>query len=1679
MQMFEVILVLSLALASCSKSSGGGGGGGGAVTPPTTTQPKVSKIDDNSSSVTISSRSTTSQTVSSSVGDTATSLTINPGSLSSDVTLMMEAGIDLVNSFALTELPLPSGVSVISGGSGVIIRPTASANLLKPIEISLKLPAASGLYAGQQSFVVFSRYFDPETKILMTKLDIVGDENAKIQTNDTLGYDVVKLSGYFGIYWVVALNRPLLASEVPAAVAATVPVVNKDGNKVIEINKLMDYSEIASAKSSGEMTLSSPSITVLDSRDLKVRRSQNSKIKSCKVEVLLDKAGEIGELFEMGAKVEVTAPISTVEAGKIKAMLHCLTIANKQIDSSWSTTTLEAYNFVRVYSVSDIQPKAYLVNDLIKFNLSFSGIVNVQGVPELALDLGANQAFAKYVSGSGTKDLIFHYTVKDGDDGSSIKSKGSLPLVIPEGAFIRDAFGKAVSMSTPVTLASSSVDALKPTLPSSVGFTTATTNLASIPFSWVASSDRSFRHYKAKLCEENDCISECTLPITTSTVNASASRGAASVYYACVQGIDWSGNESAWASSLSPILIDSVSPYVLSVTSPNEDRYYRPEEIINFAVTFSEPVFVGTSLGLQLNLNKSASYLQTASYVSGTGTSTILFAYRVQNYDNSAGKLIVTSMTGGSIADAAGNGRTGTFPNGTSPNSLYSRSIYIDTQGPAAPSITNAITTNNPISVVTGVSEPGATVKIMRNYIPIGTGVASSTGAYSATITSPLLNGSHSLIAEATDLAGNPGAQSNPRTITVTIAGPTVNAGSDVSTNVAVTLVGTATNATSLAWTKLSGPGTVTFGSPSSAVTTVSASATGEYELQLAATNSANQTTYDTMILKWDSSPPQFRGISQIWRKSPTETMIFWGPGADYYTPANQISYDVCVSSTPGSCATNFVVRDTVPPNTFEYLATGLSAGLRYEFMVRARDTQNLSNTANRMLSNGTLTAVSKLSIGDWNACAIAGSSKEVYCWGRAYESYTDYWDNIIYKQNEFKMRKIPGITNATSVAVTSHASCAALYDGTVKCWGQTYSNTMGSANNNIEYELYPILVGGVSNVTSLVAGQTFVCALQSDQIVKCWGHNTLGRGEVQSSYNAEPVANLSGVAKIFAGSWKACGLLTDGSIKCWGGEGSGQFGSGLSGQTYLVPYKIPNLYGAKAIALGYQHSCIITSSDTVKCVGDNSKGQLGNGSNVPKSTEFVDVTGLTGVTSISATDESTCAVSNGVVKCWGANENGELINGSYQKSAVPTSAIGVANTTTLIGQFLSMCAIGSDQTAKCWGYNWGGLRGSGVTAIMNSPVKVNGIEGNISTALGQSHSCALLSDRTVKCWGSNAFGQLGNGTNIDSMIPVSVPNLSAVDSISAGYNYTCAKLSDKTVKCWGANDLGQLGNGSNAQSSTPVAVSGLTGVLQLASGANHSCASTMVNSGNYLKCWGSNAYKQLASATLASSNVPLSYYHGASQNSSTPNILSIALGENHSCMITTFTNNNASCWGRNDYGQVGNGASANLSEPYIITGNYRSISLGSLSTCSVMNDSSLKCWGNTSLLSAGGTTYRVPTSVSSLSSVNSISLGVGHGCAVYNGTSLACWGHNYYGQNSAPGASSNGIYPIRNEGWGDPVKLNYFSDVSSVTAGYEHTCVNFSDSSTRCFGNNEFGQLGTPAPFGKISSNPERLIAP
>ena len=168
--------------------------------------------------------------------------------------------------------------------------------------------------------------------------------------------------------------------------------------------------------------------------------------------------------------------------------------------------------------------------------------------------------------------------------------------------------------------------------------------------------------------------------------------------------------------------------------------------------------------------------------------------------------------------------------------------------------------------------------------------------------------------------------------------------------------------------------------------------------------------------------------------------------------------------------------------------------------------------------------------------------------------------------------------------------------------------------------------------------------------------------------------------------------------------------------------------------------------------------------------------------------------------------------------------------------------------------------------------------------------------------------------------------------------DHTCALTASGGVRCWGNNAYGQLGDGTTETRLAAVDVVGLTsGVIGLAAGDDHTCA---IVSGGGVKCWGRNAWGQLGDGTTTDRYTPVTV-------SGLTGIVALVAGYQHTCALTS--GGGVKCWGWNYYGQLGNPSAPNGSAPVDVSGltsGVVALAAGYQHNCAAMSGGGVKCWG-------------------------------------------------------------------------------------------------------------------------------------
>jgi alpha-tubulin suppressor-like RCC1 family protein len=353
----------------------------------------------------------------------------------------------------------------------------------------------------------------------------------------------------------------------------------------------------------------------------------------------------------------------------------------------------------------------------------------------------------------------------------------------------------------------------------------------------------------------------------------------------------------------------------------------------------------------------------------------------------------------------------------------------------------------------------------------------------------------------------------------------------------------------------------------------------------------------------------------------------------------------------------------------------------------------------------------------------------------------------------------------------------------------------------------------------------------------------------------------------------------------------------------------------------------------------------------------------------------------------------------------------------------------------------------------------------SLSLAVGSTHTCVARGDGRVLCWGQNAYSELSKDetTLAKSDNVVVVDGVANVAKVCAGDEFTCALTKDGIVSCWGQGTDGQLGSGVTTRSLIgPARVSGLTGVTDISCGRSFACA---VATGGTISCWGDNRWGQLGDKTMNQSNVPVAV-------KGVTNATKVSAGFYHTCAV--LNGGGLVCWGANDKGQCGNGRTATQElDPQTVPGiaNVQEVALGSDFTCARSGNQTVTCFGKNDYGQIGNGTnstdgVTAPTAVAGLSDPAFMSAGQNHICVVRVSGKVSCWGDASAGQLGAGlDASDGGAVPPQTR----PNTVISLMTAARVGAGDTHSCAATSTGEVYCWGTNTYGQLGDGTEAAKF----------
>ncbi len=306
------------------------------------------------------------------------------------------------------------------------------------------------------------------------------------------------------------------------------------------------------------------------------------------------------------------------------------------------------------------------------------------------------------------------------------------------------------------------------------------------------------------------------------------------------------------------------------------------------------------------------------------------------------------------------------------------------------------------------------------------------------------------------------------------------------------------------------------------------------------------------------------------------------------------------------------------------------------------------------------LDEIISISAGSGHTCAL-DQSGDVYCWGNNSAGQLGIGSTI----NSNLPVQVAGVpAGARKVTVGNFHSCALLSSGEVYCWGDNRFGGLNVDNAMAQMQLTPIKTAS-TGYSDLDAGGIATCGLRNNAVV-CWGQAFAA--EMQVTWQSRQITGATNILSLSVGQEHGCAVTQDNKAICWGNNGMDQLGTSTMPSNVSTAVTViesgQQLGNVVSIHAGGTHSCARTGNDEVLCWGANFGGQLGTGDlsgvNQPEPTQVSALQGR-GTESLSLGTFHSCAFDGlGAVSCWGNNSDGEIGDGSTGISRFnPTTTTG------------------------------------------------------------------------------------------------------------------------------------------------------------------------------------------------------------------------------------------------------------------------------------------------------------------------------------------------------------------------------------------------------------------------------------
>lgn len=281
--------------------------------------------------------------------------------------------------------------------------------------------------------------------------------------------------------------------------------------------------------------------------------------------------------------------------------------------------------------------------------------------------------------------------------------------------------------------------------------------------------------------------------------------------------------------------------------------------------------------------------------------------------------------------------------------------------------------------------------------------------------------------------------------------------------------------------------------------------------------------------------------------------------------------------------------------------------------------------------------------------------------------------------------------------------------------------------------------------------------------------------GALGCGARVHPARPEPNIAQVSVGTNFACARLSNGRVRCFGNNAHGTLGDRTT-ERRSRPVEVLGLESVTSLSSSWWRSCAV-SRGTVYCWGGVAWGSQPQPTPVP-------VADVSNAVEVATLADGACArLANGAVRCWGDNSQGQLGDGTSERREGPVYVVGIPPATRVFSSpWRAVCIVGVDASVWCWG-SFGNNSTPRPERVRNLP--------SAREVSASAHAFCASTGRDIRCWGQFASA----APSLDAIVVVDRPDATVIAAVDGrhGNRGLCARWVDPALECWSVDSLGTI----------------------------------------------------------------------------------------------------------------------------------------------------------------------------------------------------------------------------------------------------------------------------------------------